>query len=235
MNAKEIAAWIGRVVLVLLGAWSVILWYWLATWAPCGVTTFEVSRFASASFLLIPLILAIAYLIVRKKLAVFLAISVVWSLFMVIVFIGMLIPVSICNDPSNVAAKQIQNAKEIQGTLFVSENIVFKKGDQLVPIVIAEKASGLSRDQICVSRGDFADSEMFQTSPPIGALTFVGTGSKKVGMSVMCDSGAYFFETLRALEADNPGASEWTDDCMAAWNETCSGSGTCCIVALRQI
>ncbi|MFH0714832.1 MAG: hypothetical protein V1847_03205 [Candidatus Diapherotrites archaeon] len=153
------------------------------------------------------------------------------------VLLGIIPGISLGQAPVEIVASNLQNARESRGTIIQVDNVEFKHNNQLVPETLAEKAKQLTADQVCVSLGDFksgSSSSKFSYNETVGSITYTASGSLKVNVSVLCDQGTDIQATLTANETDNPGATNWADNCSQGWKDNCEGAGTCCIAALRQ-
>lgn len=115
-------------------------------------------------------------------------------------------------------------------------NISMDNKTFLNPITIAQ-GTDISSDDICVTPGDFiSDGSNDLFSVQGRAIKYNGSGSKKVGLTVVCGRGADLTEAVGFL-TDDPDA--WYDGeyCGDDWVDSCTdeaSSQTCCLVALRN-
>ncbi len=138
-------------------------------------------------------------------------------------------------SPSDLATAKLKEAYSTgTGSLLQSNLVSFSNQAQLNPSTLAENADLVS-EQVCVSSGDATNASKFSVNSD-GIVTYIGSGTFRAKLSVLCDDSSRIADTLQGNEDLNPGASNWTNDCSSAWTDNCnsSGTGTCCIVAIRK-
>ncbi len=85
----------------------------------------------------------------------------------------------------------------------------------------------LSKDQICMSLGDFEDNDSFliRDDDPHHRITWKGTSNQNVKIAVTCNiSEDALMDGIEDTKFD-----EWETNC-----DICDGRGRCCIVGLKN-
>lgn len=132
------------------------------------------------------------------------------------------------SDPNDAAATLIKNAN--LGQLKTTEEVLFSKDNAgLISKTIAEKTGSLSRDQVCVSAGDYADETNKFQQVNEQVVNYLGTTNLSAKLSILCDRGTDLQEDFEMYSTLPGVTSAWAEGC------TCVDSPEkCCIVAIRK-
>jgi len=109
-----------------------------------------------------------------------------------------------------------------------ARDVTFSPGTPLSAVSLAQSIP-LSKEQICLSTGDFEDSDTGFSLDEVGGehhrIIWNGTANRNVKIAVMCHINLDSLEQ----ELDNTLFEDFSPDCGI-----CEGEGRCCIVALTK-
>lgn len=141
------------------------------------------------------------------------------------ILLPLLVFPTIGRDPTTIAAEAIKTGLTIPGTSTLTPDVTFNKDQPLVASTLAQKSGQLTKEQVCISRGDFERNDYFTESKPGEIISYAGSGLK-VKMAVLCDVGTEIVQNSASLPGINP---DWFSQCPACT----SNSQPCCLVALK--
>lgn len=129
-------------------------------------------------------------------------------------------------DPGTEAAKMIMDYQNKPSELKIVEKVTFKKDDSLNAVSIADRTKSLTKEQICLSKGDLENNADFEKVGSV--IRYKGTSRKQVNLLVVCDIASDLKTNLSENYADY---ATYADDCASNNNST--DSSTLCLIALK--
>ncbi len=127
-------------------------------------------------------------------------------------------------EAKNFISRGITSPSDLQTS---NGRIAIKNGDTLNAKAIADQSGVVSENQICISKGDFEDSDDFSFTDAEGTILKFNGSQTGIKISVLCDTGSEIENDLQK----NGITADWmnTPQC-----ETVSQlSQQACIIALR--
>lgn len=120
------------------------------------------------------------------------------------------------------------------GSPVSKSNLSINNTITLAPTTIAQ-GTEVSASDICVSAGSFTDDSpsLFAPTTDGRALKYLGSGSKKIGLTVVCGRGSDLRDGLGYISGFE---DSWVSSCGGgSWSCTDETSNqTCCVVALTE-
>jgi len=130
--------------------------------------------------------------------------------------------------PPSAASDQLKEAWNHTATLKTTLNVTFSPQQNNINVLSLAEASrvGIATEQICLSKGDLAETSFFQINEARTSINYTGSGNKDARISVLCYAGDRLVSVLTEMGTQmNP---EWASDCPCI-----ESTETCCLVALR--
>ena len=131
--------------------------------------------------------------------------------------------------PTTEVTTVLNELVERPGTLRHTNEVVFQSDDSIAGASLANKLS-ISKNQICMSKGDFKDDEDFKLLEGDNEhrIQYTGTSPRTVRMALICNVDQ------EALEEDfdfyDEEVGDYEIDC-----EVCGENSKCCALYLRKV
>lgn len=127
-------------------------------------------------------------------------------------------------DPNEEAVSQITNLYNKPSLHQLTKTVIFKQGTALNAKAIAVGTKLLTQDQLWLGRGTFSTGTDFSEPASTGVISYKGSGSKSVKLSILCDAGSAIDVDLTRNELPTPDSVR---------SDACSNEETCCVIILR--
>ncbi len=136
-------------------------------------------------------------------------------------------------DPTEQAAELVGELRD-RGGYEKSDVVTFgaDKKTMRSSEIIAAAEVGMAPDQICLSLGDFSETDDFEAGQENGSpqlIAFNRGGSRDVELSVLCNAGDLIEADIEEIGEYEGLEEEWTDDCDFEGRDE-----MCCLIALRK-
>ena len=133
------------------------------------------------------------------------------------------------NDPTTQVTTVLNDLVDKPGTLRHTEEVVFRPEDSLAGATLEAKLP-LSKNQICMSLGEFDEDEdrgfSLLTGDEEHRIIWNGAGEQTAKIALLCNTNK---ETLVDSDFEIYGLDEFDIDC-----DICSDSGKCCAMFLKR-
>ncbi|MBN2067566.1 MAG: hypothetical protein JW744_03805 [Candidatus Diapherotrites archaeon] len=134
-----------------------------------------------------------AYSVFKLLIAAIIAVAMLYILMSII---GLIVPPG--NDVQNYAKQMIQKQKDLLGAMDTSPAVSFNAGTSLATKALVGN-SGLTSDQICIHKGDFATNQNLSLAG--NSIVNGGTSNLSVKARVVCDHSNNLVQTVEDLES----------------------------------
>ncbi len=172
-----------------------------------------------------------AYSVFKLLIAAIVAVAVLYILLNIIIRV---IPPG--NNVQDVAAQMIGKQKDQPGQIDTSTSVTFGAGTSLASKALVG-SSGLTKEQICLHKGDYVDNETLQ----VQGSTIMNAGTQNVTLKarVACDNSNELLETITPIEGelyfDTPETAGPESEGVCACDIVSGSTSTqlCCVVILK--